>query len=124
MVIVQYKIPGKVYIIFEAGFVGTDTLHTVNQSTTVPWELIDVQYVKCWDSEKYNIYFFWHFTLNCNKKNNRSIWYLDDYFFNFISLRILYSVSLLIKILVVEQFLEQHLQQLGLMYLQMQYLGL
>ena len=58
--------PEKVYIIFEAGFVGTDTLHTVNQSTTVPWELIDLQYVKCWDSEKYNIYLFWHSTLNCN----------------------------------------------------------
>ena len=37
---------------------GTDTLHTLIQSATVPWELIGLEYVKCWDSEKYNIYTF------------------------------------------------------------------
>ena len=39
-------------------------------------------------------------------------------------LRILYSVSLLIEILIVEQFLMQLLQRLVLMYHQMQYLDL
>ena len=52
---------------------GTDTLHIVNKSETVLWKLIYLQYVKCWDSEKYNIYTFKKLDTEQNQKDVKHI---------------------------------------------------
>ena len=83
----------------------------------------------------YFINYFFQASLNCssakNAKKVRPFWQNKTGILRnvpiipvFFILRILYSVSLLIEILIVVQFLVQLLQRLRLTYLQMQYLDL